>query len=140
MSHSFKFFRAGGFDQVRIDTAADLLALKELDQKLWVALSCPVKGIEFDTRTLALIDTDNDGHLRAPELLAAIDWAAAEGWNPGLYDADSFYAADPCGFFMAELNGEPAGCISAVAYDDSFGFMGFYIVRKDLRKQGERII
>jgi hypothetical protein len=77
MSHTFKFFRAGGFDQVRIDTAADLLALKDLDQKLWVALSCPVKGIEFDTRTLALIDTDNDGQVRAPELLAAIDWAAS---------------------------------------------------------------
>lgn len=77
MSHTWKFFRAGGFDQVRIDTAADLLALRELDQKLWVALSCPVKGIEFDTRSLALIDTDNDGHVRAAELLAAIDWAAA---------------------------------------------------------------
>jgi hypothetical protein len=84
MSHTFKFFRAGGFDQVRIDTAADLLALKELDQKLWVALSCPVKGIEFDTRTLALIDTDNDGHMRAPELLAAIDWAAARLNDPGV--------------------------------------------------------
>ena len=84
MSHTFKFFRAGGFDQVRIDTAADLLALKELDQKLWVALSCPVQGIEFDQRTLALIDTDNDGHLRAPELLAAIDWAAARLADPGV--------------------------------------------------------
>jgi hypothetical protein len=84
MSHTFKFFRAGGFDQVRIDTAADLLALKELDQKLWVALSCPVKGIEFDPRTLALIDTDNDGQLRAPELLAAIDWAAARLSDPGV--------------------------------------------------------
>jgi len=84
MSHTFKFFRAGGFDQVRIDTAADLLALKELDQKLWVALSCPVKGIEFDTRTLALIDTDNDGHMRAPELLAAIDWAAARLNDPAV--------------------------------------------------------
>ncbi|MCM2309340.1 MAG: hypothetical protein NDI91_17945 [Sulfuritalea sp.] len=83
MSHTWKFFRAGGFDQVRIDTAADLLALRELDQKLWVALSCPVKGIEFDTRSLALIDTDNDGHVRAAELLAAIDWAAAR-----LNDAD----------------------------------------------------
>ena len=84
MSHTFKFFRAGGFDQVRIDTAADLLALKELDQKLWVALSCPVKGIEFDTRTLSLIDSDNDGHIRAPELLAAIDWAAARLNDPGI--------------------------------------------------------
>jgi hypothetical protein len=76
MAHTWKFFRAGGFDQVRLDSAADLLNLKELDQKLWVSLSCPTKGIEFDERTLALIDSDNDGHIRAPELLAAIDWAA----------------------------------------------------------------
>ena len=45
-SHTWNFFRAGGFDQVQIDTGADLLALKELDQKLWVALSCPTRGIE----------------------------------------------------------------------------------------------
>ena len=70
------------------------------------------------------------------EVDIAIDWAAAEGWNPGIHDADSFYAADPNGFFMAQLNGEPVGCISAVAYDDTFGFLGFYIVRKDLRNQG----
>lgn len=76
MAHQWKFFRAGGFDQVRIDTAADLLHLRELDQKLWVALSCPTTGIEFDARTLALIDSDGDRHIRAPELLAAIDWAA----------------------------------------------------------------
>lgn len=66
----------------------------------------------------------------------AVEWAAREGWNPGLHDADCFHAADPEGFFMAELNGEPAGCISAVAYDESFGFMGFYIVRDDLRHHG----
>jgi len=73
--HQWRFFRAGGFDQVQLDTAQDLLALGELDQKLWVALSCPVKGIEFDARTLQFIDSDNDGHLRAPELMAAIAWA-----------------------------------------------------------------
>ncbi len=76
MSYPWKFFRAGGFDQVRIDSAADLLNLKDLDQKLWVALSCPTQGIEFDARTLELIDSDSDGHIRANELLAAIDWAA----------------------------------------------------------------
>lgn len=70
------------------------------------------------------------------EVDIAIDWAAEEGWNPGIYDSDSFFAADPNGFFLAELDGEPAGCISAVAYDDTFGFLGFYIVRKDLRNQG----
>lgn len=75
-SHVWKFFRIGGLDQVAIETGADLLALKHLDQKLWVALSCPVKGLELDEKTLALIDTDKDGRIRAPELLAAIDWAA----------------------------------------------------------------
>ncbi|MDP2109100.1 MAG: hypothetical protein Q8J67_08650 [Rhodocyclaceae bacterium] len=74
-SHTWRFFRAGGFDQPRIDTPADLLAIGALDQKLWVALSCPVAGSEFDRRTLALIDSDNDGHIRAPELIAAVTWA-----------------------------------------------------------------
>lgn len=76
-SHTWNFFRAGGFDQVQLDSGADLLALKELDQKLWVALSCPTRGIEFDTRTLDLIDADADGHVRANEVLAAIAWVGA---------------------------------------------------------------
>lgn len=75
-NHTWKFFRAGGFDQVRIDTGADLLALDELDQKLWVALACPTAGLEFDSKTLAMIDTDKDGRIRAPELIAAVKWAA----------------------------------------------------------------
>jgi hypothetical protein len=74
--HSWTFFRTGGLDQVALSSAADLLALGQLDQKLWVALSCPVKGLELDERTLALIDTDGDGRIRVPELLAAVQWAA----------------------------------------------------------------
>ena len=80
--HTWRFFRAGGFDQVRLDTAADLLALPNLDQKLWVSLSCPVKGIEFDARSLQFIDNDKDGHVRAPELCAAIEWAASRLTSP----------------------------------------------------------
>ncbi|MBL0226434.1 MAG: hypothetical protein IPQ16_12955 [Geobacteraceae bacterium] len=75
--HQWKFFRAGGFDQVLLESGDDLLALAELDKKLWSALSCPVNGVEFDKRTLQLIDTDNDGHIRVPELLAACEWAGA---------------------------------------------------------------
>ncbi len=74
-SHHWEFFSAGGFDQVRLDRGSDLTHLSELDQKLWVALSCPVKGLEFDPATLALLDADGDGHIRAPELIAAIEWA-----------------------------------------------------------------
>jgi hypothetical protein len=75
--HSPKFFRAGGFDQVKLDNGADLVALEQLDQKLWVALSCPIKGLEFDAKTLELIDTDKDGRVRVPEIVAAVKWAAA---------------------------------------------------------------
>src|SRR6267154_1308825 len=81
-NHTWRFFRAGGFDQFRLDSGADLLALETLDQKLWVALACPTVGLEFDSRTLALIDTDNDGRIRAPELISAVKWAATCLKNP----------------------------------------------------------
>jgi len=74
--HHWKFFRTGGLDQVTLVSGADLLNLHTLDQKLWVALSCPVKGLELDEATLKLIDADGDGRIRVPELLAAIKWAA----------------------------------------------------------------
>ncbi len=73
--HPWKFFRAGGFDQVHLLSGADLAALDQLDQKLWVALACPTRGIEFDSKTLDLIDTDKDGRIRAPEIIAAAKWA-----------------------------------------------------------------
>ncbi|RFC44364.1 MAG: hypothetical protein DUW69_002037, partial [Verrucomicrobia bacterium] len=83
-SHSWNFFRTGGLDQVALTTAEDLLALDRLDQKLWVALSCPVKGLELDEKTLALIDSDGDGRIRVPELIAAVNWAAARLKNPAV--------------------------------------------------------
>lgn len=70
------------------------------------------------------------------ELDIPIDWAALEGWNPGLFDADAFYASDPKGFFMGFLGNEPISSISAVKYDDIFGFIGFYIVKPEYRGKG----
>ncbi len=70
------------------------------------------------------------------ELGLALDWAANEGWNPGLHDADCFYAVDPEGFFIAERAGEPLGCVCAIAYDESFGYVGLFIVRPPHRGQG----
>ncbi|OIP21370.1 MAG: hypothetical protein CO066_06830 [Comamonadaceae bacterium CG_4_9_14_0_8_um_filter_60_18] len=103
-SYQWRFFRAGGFDQVQLDRAADLLALGELDQKLWVALSCPVQGIEFDARSLQFIDSDNDGHVRPPELIAAIGWA-----KDRLVDAD---------VLVKQLDGVP---INGIRDDDDAG-------------------
>ncbi|NLO30825.1 MAG: GNAT family N-acetyltransferase [Methanosarcina mazei] len=65
----------------------------------------------------------------------AIEMAAAEGWNPGIHDGELFYETDPEGFFIAELGGKPAGCASAVAYDDEFGFLGLYAVKPEFRKK-----
>ena len=76
-NYKWRFFRAGGFDQVKLDTGADLMALNQLDQKLWVALACPTNGLHFDSRTLQLIDTDKDGRVRAPELISAVQWAGS---------------------------------------------------------------
>jgi hypothetical protein len=86
--YPWKFFRTGGLDQVALTTGADLLALEHLDQKLWVALACPVKGLELDEKTLALLDTDGDGRIRVPELLAAIKWAAGHLTDAGLLLAE----------------------------------------------------
>lgn len=69
------------------------------------------------------------------ELDIALDWAADEGWNPGLHDGDSYFAADPQGYLIGRIDGEPVATISVVRYGD-FGFLGFYIVRPDLRGQG----
>jgi GNAT superfamily N-acetyltransferase len=74
--------------------------------------------------------------MRREELAFAIDLAAREGWNPGLNDAECFFSADPDGFLIGELDGEPIGCISAVSYAGRYGFVGFYIVRREFRGQG----
>jgi Acetyltransferase (GNAT) domain len=70
------------------------------------------------------------------EVTLAVDWAAAEGWNPGLADASCFAAAAPDGFLLGELAGAPAAILSVVNYDERFSFLGFYIVRPDLRGRG----
>ena len=83
--HPWRFFRAGGFDRKpRFRDRRDPRSSHQLDQKLWVALACPVAGLDFDARTGALVDTDNDGRIRAPELIAAAQWAAALLKNPDL--------------------------------------------------------
>jgi hypothetical protein len=81
--HRWKFFRAGGFDQVKLETGEDFAHLEDLDQKLWVALACPAEGLYFDRRTIQLIDSDKDGRIRAPELLAAVKFACAHLKEPG---------------------------------------------------------
>ncbi len=83
------------------------------------------KIMEFAIRTM------NPG-----EMTFAVELAAEEGWNPGLFDAQVFYAADPGGFLIATADGQPVGCVSAVSYGPDFGFIGFFVVRPEFRKKG----
>lgn len=70
------------------------------------------------------------------DLAIAISWAGQEGWNPGIHDGACFYACDPEGFWLAEVDGEPVAILSSVRYAPNIGFMGFYVVRPDCRGMG----
>ena len=64
----------GKATRVSITTGEDIAHLKELDQKLWTVLSCPVKGLEFDENTLTMMDTNHDGKIHANEVVEAANW------------------------------------------------------------------
>jgi hypothetical protein len=72
--HTWNFSTVGGVKRVNLESGNDLIHLGSLDQKLWTALSCPVNNLEIDPKTLALIDLDNDGQIRVPEILQAVRW------------------------------------------------------------------
>lgn len=84
LAHRWRFFRAGGFDQVQLETPADLAALRGLDQKLWASLACPVHNLELDRRMLDYIDLNKDGRIRAPEILDVVDWTLARLADPAV--------------------------------------------------------
>ncbi len=81
-THVWQFARVGGVNRVNLERGQDLLALDQLDQKLWTALSCPVHGLEIDARTLELIDADHDDRIRVPEVLEAVKWICSVIKNP----------------------------------------------------------
>lgn len=74
-NHSWKFIRIGGVDQVVFRNGADITNIGGLDLKLWMALAMPTRGVEFDGKTADLIDSDKDGRIRPPEVIAAVKWA-----------------------------------------------------------------
>ena len=83
--------------------------------------------------------TPDDMNIRAmvrDELDTLVEWAAREGWNPGLDDAEVFWATDPDGFVAAEINGQLIGGGSIVAYEKKYGFIGLFIVRPECRGRG----
>ena len=73
-TYDWKYVSLGGVTRVQIANGEDIAHLGELDQKKWTVLSCPVKGLEFDEKTLSMIDTDADGKIRVGEIVAAAEW------------------------------------------------------------------
>lgn len=71
------------------------------------------------------------------EIPVFIDWAGKEGWNPGIYDAECFYAADPDGWFVAARDDEIIGTIVMTNYDNHYSFGGFFIIKKEFRNRGD---
>lgn len=88
-AHVWRFFKTGRVTQVKIENGEDLVHLQALDPKLWSVLSCPIASLRFDARTLALMDTDGDGVIRAPEVREAVSWALARVESP-----DELFSAD----------------------------------------------
>jgi hypothetical protein len=99
-------------------------AMKRLDPAS--AAACDLASGRYRIRAMTVAELD----------AIAITWMRDAGWNPGLHDAATFHAADPEGFLVGLLEGEPIACLSAVAYGDAFGFFGCYIVRADHRGRG----
>lgn len=117
--HAWTFFRAGDFNQIAITSGADMMALHTLDQKLWVALACPISGLHFDRRTLELIDGNGDGRIRAPELIEAIHWAGSR-----LRDPDLLFQA-PDTLPLAELDTDrPEGAAMLDAARQTLALLG----------------
>jgi len=73
---------------------------------------------------------------RLDEMAILLDWAADEGWNPGLSDGPCFHGADPQGFLIGRLDGRPVSGVSMVQYGDGLGFLGFYLCRPEMRGRG----
>ena len=72
----------------------------------------------------------------AAEVATLVEWAAAEGWNPGRGDAEAFHRADPGGFLVAEVDGRLAAGLSLVCYGAAYGFLGLYIAAPAFRGKG----
>ncbi|MBA4239793.1 MAG: hypothetical protein C0448_03645 [Sphingobacteriaceae bacterium] len=81
-NHIWSFSTVGGVKRVNLESGSDLQNLSNLDPKLWTALSCPVDGLEIDKKTLEIIDVDNDGKIRVPELIEAAEWVTSILKNP----------------------------------------------------------
>ena len=83
-NYNWKYASVGGSVRVKLESGADIANLAELDRKKWTVLSCPTTGLEFDEKTLKLLDADGDGRIHVDEVIAASQWVTGVLKNPDL--------------------------------------------------------
>ena len=72
--YKWDFDNIGGTSRVKITRGEDIVHLAELDPKMWTVLSCPVKGLEIDEKSLSYMDCDSDGKLRINDVICTSKW------------------------------------------------------------------
>ena len=82
--YKWQFENIGGCSRVKIATGQDIAHLDELDTKMWTVLSCPVKGLEIDEKSLRYMDLDADGKIRVNDVVGVSQWATKVLKNPDL--------------------------------------------------------
>ena len=82
--YSWDFENIGGTTRVKITTGDDLKHLGELDPKMWTVLSCPVKGLEIDEKSMSFMDLDADGKIRISDVVGTAEWVTAALKNADL--------------------------------------------------------
>ena len=82
--YKWQFENIGGCSRVKIATGQDIAHLDELDTKMWTVLSCPVKGLEIDEKSLRYMDLDADGKIRVNDVVGVSQWATKVVKNPDL--------------------------------------------------------
>ena len=82
--YKWDYENVGGTTRVKITTGEDIAHLSELDPKMWTVLSCPVKGLGIDEKSLEYMDCDGDGKLRINDVVATSQWITAALKNDDL--------------------------------------------------------
>ena len=82
--YKWNFDNIGGCSRVRIASGQDIAHLDELDVKMWTVLSCPVKGLEIEEKSLKYMDRDADGKIRVNDVISVAKWMTGALKNPDL--------------------------------------------------------
>ena len=82
--YKWQFDNIGGCSRVRISSGQDIAHLEELDTKMWTVLSCPIKGLEIDEKSLTYMDFDADGKIRVNDVVGVSKWITKVLKNPDL--------------------------------------------------------